>query len=48
MDLKRSPYEIRFFEKRKRDKPRNRCLTIGNKLMVTIGEVGRREDGLNR
>ena len=27
-------------EKRERDKPRNRLLTIENKLMVTRGEVG--------
>ena len=27
-------------EQRKRDKPRNRFLTIENKLMVTRGEVG--------
>ena len=26
---------------RERDKPRNRLLTTGNKLMVTRGEVGR-------
>ena len=28
-------------KKRERDKPRNRLLTIENKLMVTRGEVGR-------
>ena len=27
-------------KKRERDKPRNRLLTIQNKLMVTRGEVG--------
>ena len=33
-------------KKRERRKPRNRLLTIGNKLMVTKGEVG--GDGGNR
>ena len=30
--------------RKKRDKPRNRLLTIESKLMVTRGEAGRRMD----
>ena len=33
--------------KRERDRPRNRLLTIKNKLMATGGEVGRRMDEIS-
>ena len=41
MEFEKQHKETKEKERRKRDKLRNRLLTIENKLMVTRGEVGR-------